>query len=100
MAVRKGHDPIELPSIYSEPIIIERRIRIAEVAPDAKGVHSMLGAAYLAIGNYMAENDDEPGYDVSFEWGGRSFRAQLEPSKAWIEQRNHAEMDEEDPSWR
>lgn len=69
---------------FNDPIIIERRIHIATVEPSPNGEHSMLGAAFLEIGNYMSGNDDDQGYDIEFKWGGRTFAASLLPSDAWM----------------
>lgn len=69
-----------------EPFNIERRIFVGRIEPSPDGQTGPVQAAFLAIADYMADNDDPQGYDVSFEVFGRSFRAQLEPDPKWLEQ--------------
>jgi hypothetical protein len=57
---------------------IERHILVGRVEP-GNGDRGPIAEAFLQIGQYMEENDDADGYDVSFEVFGRSFRAQIEP---------------------
>jgi hypothetical protein len=84
MAVRKtnGTQPQPFPG---DEIILERKIFIGRIAPSPDGSESMIAAAFLAIGQYMAENDDQEGYEIEFTWGGRTFATALAPDPVFIE---------------
>lgn len=63
------------------PVIhIERRETVAIIAPSSDGTHTMLEAAFLAAGTYIGEEArTDRGIELSWEYGGGTFRASHEP---------------------
>lgn len=70
----------------TQEIVLERRILIGRIVP-GNGPESMLATAFLELGRYYADNDDEAGIEVEFEYGGRKFYTALTPSEEFIRNR-------------
>lgn len=81
MAIRKVHPGDVKPRWEpQDEIILERKIHIARIAPSPDGTESMIASAFLMIGQYMADNDDVDGYEIEFQYAGRTFLAALSPA--------------------